>query len=147
MARRMDRKVIKLEAAFGSDRQSIVIKRNQDLIVRDLMEDIQRVFKIPIEEQVVFHKGTNLCDFSNELLENLGVENNHAIRVTRDPELPSRSPRAKPQNPYVAPLMTAPQQNQFQQNQPIGLDPVAYLKEISPQRVPDPTPYQVQMYK
>ena len=68
MARRMDRKVIKLEAAYGSERQTIYVKRNQDLIVRDLMEEVQNVFKIPMDEQVVFHKGTNLCDFVNQTL-------------------------------------------------------------------------------
>jgi hypothetical protein len=137
MARRMDRKVIKLEAAFGSDRQSIVIKRNQDLIVQDLMEDIQRIFKIPIEEQVVFHKGTNLCDFIHETLENLGVENNNPIRVTRDPELPKRSPRSK-QN-FVQPHFANGQMPpNIYQNQPI--DSLAYLREVSPQRMPDQSP-------
>ena len=77
MARRIDRKVIKLEAAHGSDRQYILVRRNEDLIVRDLMEEVQKIYKIPIEEQVIFHKGTNLCDFMNETLENLGIENNN----------------------------------------------------------------------
>lgn len=72
MARRMDRKVIKLEAAFGSERQFIVVRRNQDLVVRDLMEEIQKVFRIPMDQQVIFHKGTSLCDFPNERLEALG---------------------------------------------------------------------------
>ncbi len=144
MARRMDRKVIKLEAAYGSDRQPIVIKRNQDLIVRDLMEDIQRTFRIPQEELVIFHKGTNLCDFPNEKLENLGIENNHQIRVTQDTDLPNRSPRAIP----AAYMAAANSQGLSFNNQPQqGLDPISYLKEISPQRVPDPTPYQIEMYK
>ncbi|CAF0880474.1 unnamed protein product [Brachionus calyciflorus] len=95
MARRMDRKVIKLEAAYGSERQFIVVTRGQDLVVRDLMEDIQKNFKIPMDQQVVFHKGTNLCDFPGEKLEQLGVENNHQIRVTRDPELPARTSRSR----------------------------------------------------
>lgn len=95
MARRMDRKVIKLEAAYGSERQFIVVTRSQDLVVRDLMEDVQKTFKIPMNEQVIFHKGTNLCDFPNETLEHLGVENNHPIRVTRDSELPLRTARSR----------------------------------------------------
>ena len=69
MARRMDRKVIKLEAALGSERQFIVVTRKQDLIVRDVMEEVQKVFKIPIEVQTLFHKGTNLCDFMDHTLE------------------------------------------------------------------------------
>lgn len=95
MARRMDRKVIKLEAAFGSERQFIVVTRSQDLVVRDLMEDVQKTFKIPMNEQVIFHKGSNLCDFPSETLEHLGVENNHPIRVTRDSELPMRTARLR----------------------------------------------------
>lgn len=95
MARRMDRKVIKLEAAFGSERQFIVVTRSQDLVVRDLMEDVQKTFKIPMNEQVIFHKGTNLCDFPSETLEHLGVENNQPIRVTRDSELPLRTARLR----------------------------------------------------
>lgn len=171
MARRMDRKVIKLEAAYGSERQTIYVKRNQDLIVRDLMEEVQQVFKIPLDEQVIFHKGTNLCDFINQTLENLGIENNHQIRVTRDPELPQRSPRnrqlfqsnnfnnnnnistnsssnlnmMRPQNNSENFLNSTNSTNASNNNK--GLDPVSYLKEIAPQRVPDPTPYQVKIYK
>lgn len=175
MARRMDRKVIKLEAAFGSDRQAIVVKRNQDLIVADLMQDVERTFKIPMAEQVIFHKGTSLCDYPNEKLETLGVENNHTIRITRDPELPNRSPRPPVMRnmlPNGAMMMmpnnggggggasgrTSPpamMMNNSSRYHPNGgynaggsaLDPVSYLKEIAPQRVPDPTPYQMQIYK
>lgn len=140
MARRMDRRVIKLEAAYGSERQFIVVKRNQELIVRDVMEEINRVFRIPMDELVIFHKGTNLCDYVNEKLENLGVENNHPIRVCRDEELVKRSPRGKAQFQYDD--MTGHRQPQNR-----ALSPVSYLKEIAPDRVPDPTPYKVQMYK
>ncbi len=174
MARRMDRKVIKLEAAHGSERQYILVRRNQDLVVRDLMEEVQKIFKIPIEEQVIFHKGNNLCDFMNDKLEALGIENNQAIRVTRDSELPKRSPRPQQQRQpqYAQPMQPFNQQQHAQHNlmnyqaptqyqmsnqnmngmgaggfNQNGLDPLSYLKEISPQRVPDPTPYQVQVYK
>jgi hypothetical protein len=146
MARRMDRKVIKLEAAYGSERQTVYVKRNQDLIVRDLMEEVQHVFKIPIEELVIFHKGTNLGEYMHQTLENLGVENNHQIRVTRDPELPNRSPRSRniiQQMPPNNGTMRPPPNYNAQQ----GMDPVSYLKEIAPQRVPDHTPYQVRVYK
>jgi hypothetical protein len=175
MARRMDRKVIKLEGAFGSERQSIVVKRNADLIVSDVMEDVQKTFKIPVNEQVIFHKGTNLCDFPNERLENLGIENNQTIRITRDPDLPNRSPRSRQafaQNGYTNTGDGGGGGGGGHQNRHMmhmqngtnmsprgvyanggngggggGLDPVSYLKEISPQRVPDPTPYQMQVYK
>jgi hypothetical protein len=157
MARRMDRKVIKLEAAFGSERQFVLVRRNQDLIVHDLMEEVQKIFKIPINEQVIFHKGTNLCDFLNEKLEALGIENNNQIRITRDSELPKRSPRPQQQLAKSQPTNAAYQQPQIypsyqngpnnMNNHQNGLDPLSYLKEISPQRVPDPTPYQVQVYK
>lgn len=168
----MDRKVIKLEAAFGSERVPIVVNRKQDLVVMDVMEDVQKVMKIPINEQVIFHKGTNLCDFPTEKLENLGVENNHTIRVTRDSELPSRSPRAPMTRNYVvsgngvsyppiggtSPTMmnvqgqgsgpfnsaTSPR---YANGYSGGLDPVSYLKEITPNRVSDPNPYQMQAYK
>lgn len=95
MARRADRKVIKLETAFGSERNWLIVKRNQDLVVRNVMEDVEKQFKIPIDQQVIFHKGKNLCDTPNESLEALGVENNNLVRITNDPTLPSRSPRNK----------------------------------------------------
>lgn len=136
MAGRIDRRVIKLEVAFGSDRQAIVIKRDQDLIVNDIMQDIQKVFRIPMEEQVIFHMGKNICDFPNERLEVMAIENNHPIRVNQDSELPQRSPR------NILPYNGMPGYVNGQQQ----LDPISYLKEISPQRVPDPTPYQLQMY-
>lgn len=146
MALRGDRKVIKLEAAYGSERQFIVIKRNQDLIVHDVLEEIQKTFKIPVDQQVIFHKGTNLCDFPSEKLENLGIENNHLVRITRDQELPSRSPRSR--LAYIQQANNLMNNGIIQNNKfNTGLDSVSYLKEISPQRVPDPTPFQVQVYK
>ena len=90
----MDRKVIKLEAAYGSERQTVIVKREQDIIVRDIIEDMHKVFKIPIEQIVIFHKGTSLSEFINDSLETLGIENNHQIRVTRDSELPNKTSRS-----------------------------------------------------
>ena len=90
-------------------------------------------------------KGTNLCDYPDTPLESLGIENNHPIRITRDSELPNRS--ARNSLPYMASNNPFPG-NFTSNNNPQGaLDPVSYLKEISPQRVPDPTPYQIDQYK
>jgi hypothetical protein len=152
MARRMDRKVIKLEAAYGSERQTVYVKRNQDLIVRDLFEEVQNVFKIPFNECVVFHKGTNLTEHLNQTLESLGIENNHQIRVTRDPDLPFKVSNKRNQMATTPPLTNFYTANINSNNENYnmmmnGLDSQAYLKEISPQRVPDPTPYQVKIYK
>jgi hypothetical protein len=56
MARRQDRKVIKIEAAYGSDRQTFIVKRNYDLRVCDLQEDAARVFKMPIDQIILYWK-------------------------------------------------------------------------------------------
>ncbi len=56
MARRQDRKVIKVEAAYGSDRQTIIVKRNYDLHVRDLQEDASKVFKMPLDQIILYWK-------------------------------------------------------------------------------------------
>ncbi len=56
MARRQDRKVIKIEAAHGSDRHTIICKRNYDLHVRDLQEDISKVFKMPLDQIILYWK-------------------------------------------------------------------------------------------
>ena len=56
MARRQDRKVIKIEAAYGSDRQTFIIKRNYDLLVRDVQEDAAKAFKIPVDQIVLYWK-------------------------------------------------------------------------------------------
>lgn len=56
MARRQDRKVIKIEAAYGSDRQTIIVKRNYDLRVRDLQEDASKVFKMPLDQIILYWK-------------------------------------------------------------------------------------------
>ena len=140
MSRRGANNIIKLEALFGADRQTIIIRRNQELVVRDIMEEVQNTFDIPIREQVIFHKGTNLTDHMDTRLEVLGIENNHKIKVNRDIELPIRSPRSKiaQHDPLMGPKIQSSQNN---------MDAVSYLKEIAPQRVPDPTPYQVQVYK
>ncbi|CAF1953415.1 unnamed protein product [Rotaria magnacalcarata] len=83
MARRPDRKVIKIEAAYGSDRQTIIVKRNYDLRVRDIQEDASKVFKMPLDQIILYWKGRNICETPNELLEILGIENNHQMRVCR----------------------------------------------------------------
>jgi len=56
MARRQDRKVIKIEAAYGSDRQTIIVKRNYDLRVRDLQEDASKIFKMPLDQIILYWK-------------------------------------------------------------------------------------------
>jgi hypothetical protein len=56
MARRQDRKVIKVEAAYGSDRQTIICKRNYDLRVRDLQEDAAKTFKMPLDQIILYWK-------------------------------------------------------------------------------------------
>ncbi len=56
MARRQDRKVIKIEAAYGSDRQTIIVKRNYDLRVRDVQEDAAKVFKMPLDQIILYWK-------------------------------------------------------------------------------------------
>jgi hypothetical protein len=132
----MDRKVIKLETAHGSERNWLIVKRSHDLIVRNIMEDIQKQFKIPMDEQVVFHKGKNLCDYPNETLENLGIENNNLIRITRDPELPNKSPRAR------ASYVETTYAGNF--GGPNGMTDVNYPGDMS-QRPADP--YQPYQYK
>ncbi len=56
MARRQDRKVIKLEASYGSDRQTFIVKRDQDLRVRDVQEDASKVFKMPLDQIILYWK-------------------------------------------------------------------------------------------
>ena len=51
MARRQDRKVIKIEAAHGSDRQTFIIKRNYDLRVRDVQEDASKVCNMYLDKR------------------------------------------------------------------------------------------------
>ena len=58
MARRQDRKVIKIEAAYGSDRQTFIVKRNYDLRVSDVQEDAAKVFKMPLDQLVLYWKVT-----------------------------------------------------------------------------------------
>jgi hypothetical protein len=56
MARRQDRKVLKIEAAYGSDRQTLIVKRNYDLRVCDLQEDAAKVFKMPVDQIILYWK-------------------------------------------------------------------------------------------
>ena len=46
----MNRTYVKLTASHGPDEQQIVVKRQSDLNLRDLMEDLQNIYRIPIEE-------------------------------------------------------------------------------------------------
>jgi hypothetical protein len=56
MARRQDRRVTKIEAAYGSDRQTFIVKRNYDLRVRDVQEDAAKAFKIPVDQIILYWK-------------------------------------------------------------------------------------------
>ena len=59
MARRQDRKVIKIEAAYGSDRQTLIVKRDYDLRVRDVQEDASKAFKMPPDQIILYWKVNN----------------------------------------------------------------------------------------
>jgi hypothetical protein len=106
----MSRKLIKLGASYGPEKNQIVVKRNTDLIMLDLMEDIEKIFKIPIDEQLIFHKGTNISNFRYDTLEKLGVENLNHIKILRDDDLPNRSPRS-PEPYYQASNYFNPRNN------------------------------------
>ena len=56
MARRQDRKVIKIEAAYGSDRQTFIIKRKYELRVRDVQEDAAKTFRMPVDQIILYWK-------------------------------------------------------------------------------------------
>ncbi|CAF3553054.1 unnamed protein product [Adineta steineri] len=83
MARRQDRKIIKLEAAYGSDRQTFIVKRDYELHVRDVTDEAGKQFKIPSDQVILFWKGRNICERPDELLETLGIENNNTMRICR----------------------------------------------------------------
>ncbi|CAF1579535.1 unnamed protein product [Adineta ricciae] len=86
LARRQDRKIIKIEAAHGSDRQTFIVKRDYELRVRDVMEEASKTFKIPADQVILYWKGRNICETPDVLLESLGVENNNTMRVARADE-------------------------------------------------------------
>ena len=56
LARRQDRKIIKIEAAHGSDRQTFIVKRDYELRVRDVMEEASKTFKIPVDQVILYWK-------------------------------------------------------------------------------------------
>lgn len=65
MARRQDRRVIKIEAAYGSDRQTFIVKRNYELRVRDVQEDASKTFRMPVDQIVLYWKVSRL-DFNEQ---------------------------------------------------------------------------------
>ncbi|UJR35185.1 hypothetical protein I4U23_027952 [Adineta vaga] len=123
MARRQDRKVIKIEAGYGSDRQTMIIKRDYDLRVRDVQEDASKIFKMPVDQIILYWKGRNICNTPNELLESLGIENNHQMRVCREDDPAQQNRRREllsnqPNNSFNQQQQPPPQMhNQFQQQQ------------------------------
>ena len=98
MSQRLDPRIIKLEFAHGSDRQHLVVKRDHELFVRDVMEEVANKYHIPLNELTISHKNKNICDYPNQSLESLGVENNHLVRVNHDPSLKARTNRNAMQN-------------------------------------------------
>ncbi|CAF1156405.1 unnamed protein product [Adineta ricciae] len=120
MARRQDRKVIKIEAAYGSDRQTLIVKRDYDLRVRDVQEDASKAFKMPLEQIILYWKGRNICNTPNELLETLGIENNHQMRVCREDD-PAQQNRRRELLSNQQPLSSNTSYNQQQQLPPLQM--------------------------
>ncbi|CAF2536498.1 unnamed protein product [Rotaria sp. Silwood2] len=117
MARRQDRKVIKIEAAYGSDRQTFVVKRNYDLRVRDVQEEASKVFKMPLDQIILYWKGRNICDTPNELLEALGIENNHQMRVCRADDQAQQNRRRETRSFATSDQQYSSSNDLFQQQQ------------------------------
>ncbi|CAF3646864.1 unnamed protein product [Adineta steineri] len=147
MARRQDRKVIKIEAAYGSDRQTFIVKRDYDLRVRDVQEDAAKVFKMPLEEIILYWKGRNICNTPNELLETLGIENNHQMRVCREDD-PTQQNRRRELLSNTAPnQQNVPSNGTYnpqQQQQPPPPQPQLYNQYQQQQQPPPPPPPQQQ---
>jgi hypothetical protein len=111
-----DERCIKLEVAYGSDRQFVVVDSvdKRQVNVSDLKRRINKALKVPADEQVLFFKGSNITDHDQDTLYSLGIQNNQLVRLTRDPDLPAKSPKSR--RSYLNNGMQ--QQHQQQQQQP-----------------------------
>jgi hypothetical protein len=108
----MDQKIVKLEIVYGPERTTIVFKRDHDLTVIDIMQDIEKTLKIPVDEQVLHFKGLNLCLYKNDKLETLGVANNNQIRLSRVQNNSNRQQKLPVQQTHYQHQFQAPQQSQ-----------------------------------
>lgn len=80
----MDRNnvVLKLYVSYGSEREYMLVNGRKPLIVSDLKKEINRVFKIPPDQQCIVFKGYNIHDYLDEApLDAFGLENNSPLSV------------------------------------------------------------------
>lgn len=54
------RQYTKLQVHFGGDVQDILLKTTNEPTCRDLAYEIERVFRVPIGNQLVFYRGQRL---------------------------------------------------------------------------------------
>ena len=71
---------------FGPERQYVIVKRTRDLIVRDVMEEVERDFGVLVGQQVLIYRGKHISDYPMQTLDSFAIVSNHTIRVTRDTE-------------------------------------------------------------
>jgi hypothetical protein len=50
----------KLQVHFGGDVQDVVLKTDKEPTCRDLANELQHLYRIPIEDQLIFYRGQRL---------------------------------------------------------------------------------------
>ena len=74
--------LLKLYAALGSEREYILVHGRKPLVISDLKMELNRVFKIPPDQQCIVFKGYNLHEYLDDApLETFGLENNSPISL------------------------------------------------------------------
>lgn len=67
---------------MGSQKEYILVHGQKPILISDLKNEINRSFRIPLDQQFILFKGNNLHEYSDETpLETFGLENNSAISV------------------------------------------------------------------
>ena len=112
--RQVPQDVLKLYAAFGSERENVVVNGAKPLVIADLTSSLSRIFKIPPEQQFIVYRGKNLHEYQDDTpLDTFGIENNSPITVwskgnPNDTQLDLRIPRGASPPPSLTDHFSSP---------------------------------------
>lgn len=68
--------------AYGSEREYVLVHGKKPLMVYDLKLELNKVFKIPMDQQCIVFKGYNIHEYTDDApLDAFGLENNSPISV------------------------------------------------------------------
>ena len=63
----------------------LILRSSNNLRIRDLMDELERITTVPIQSQKLYYRGLELQLMKERTLHEVGVDNNAQVRLIGDP--------------------------------------------------------------